>query len=177
MEEIKDVVLKKYDDYEEGFLVDNQDKAEWVIAKIVESQKRIDDKISRAKEFKQRIEAWLDNIIATDERNIERLKEKLKPYVSTLIASQEKKSVNTIVGTVGYRKSPDKLVFENEDMLLKRLEKNHPEAVKIKKSISKTEIKKLLKNKKISIECAELITMTQGENRFYVSPNKADAPW
>jgi len=69
-----------------------------------------------------------------------------RQYIEAMIeADPKKRSINLAHGEAGFRKSPEKVVWEDEELVIKNAEKHLPEAVKIKKSLSKIIIKNSMK--------------------------------
>lgn len=86
---------------------------------------------------------------------------------------EDSKSVALAYGVIGLRKSPDSLIIENEDKVIAKLEGVYDDAIIIKKSVSKSAIKK---SKEIMKFLGKLVRIQPGEEKFYadITPITAD---
>lgn len=128
----------------QDFRVDDQEKAGWAARRILHAQNRIEERKNLAKRFKDRIDAWLTHANAPDETTVEHLSSLLKPYLEDQLAGKKNgKSIRVFGATIGLRKQPEKVSIFDTGKALHFCEEHHPEALIIKKDLSKTELKKL----------------------------------
>ena len=118
-----------------------------------------------AKQYKQRIDSWLDEANGPDEKTIESLSGLLTPYVADELKHNGKRKSITLFGvTIGFRKQPEKVDIIDTESALSYCETHHPESVIVKKELSKTELKKLC-GKGIFIPG---ILLDGGQDKLYV---------
>jgi len=127
----------------EPFKVDSLDKANWTAARILQSEERIQKRLSIATEYKNRIDEWLTHSNKEDQESVEFLSSLLRPFVEDEVAKQRSKTVRLLGANASLRKSPEKINITTPDMALNFCELHHPEAVIVTKELSKSELKKL----------------------------------
>jgi hypothetical protein len=120
------------------------DKASWAAAKVLEAQARIDQRSELAQSYRIRIDAWLDSSNKADLESVAFFTTLLRPYVETAIAQQHRsRSLLLVSATVSLRKLPDRLDITDSTAALAYCEVEHPEAVIVKKELSRSVLKKL----------------------------------
>jgi phage host-nuclease inhibitor protein Gam len=158
----------------EGFTIDNLSKASWAVSKILEADARIAQRTQLAKEFKSRIDAWLQSANSQDEDSISYLSFLLEPYAKNEISKlHNSKTLSLPTGTASFRKLPDRLDITDTPTALAYCEIEHPEAVIIKKELDKSVLKDLI------LKQAEPIPGIEAElgmDKLYVKPLKLQAP-
>ncbi len=126
------------------FQVDSLDKANWAVCKIIQAERRIQERNQIADTYKQKINEWLRQSNQEDKKSIDFLTSLLRPFVEQEVAKQKRiRNIKLLGATVGLRKQPEKIEIIDIDLALGFCEENHPEALIIKKELSKTELKKL----------------------------------
>ncbi|MDR0287844.1 MAG: host-nuclease inhibitor Gam family protein [Clostridiales bacterium] len=154
----------------DGFTIDNLNKASWAVAKILEADARMAQRSGLAKEFKSRIDAWLESANQQDEDSISYLSFLLEPYVKNEISKlHNSKTLSLPTGTASFRKLPDRLDITDNATALTYCEAEHPEAVIIKKELDKSILKNLI------LKQAEPIPGIEAElgmDKLYVKPLK-----
>jgi hypothetical protein len=70
----------------DGFIIDNLSKARWATAKILEAEARITRRLELAREFKTRIDQWLESASLQDNDSISYLSILLEPYVKNEVS-------------------------------------------------------------------------------------------
>ena len=149
----------------EPFVIDNQDKANWAAKRILHAQEKMAERKQLAKQYKQRIDSWLDEANGPDEKTIESLSGLLTPYVADELKHNGKRKSITLFGvTIGFRKQPEKVDIIDTESALSYCETHHPDSVIVKKELSKTELKKLC-GKGIFIPG---ILLDGGQDKLYV---------
>ena len=129
-----------------SFQIDDQEKASWAARRILQSQKRIAERQNAAKQFKQRIDSWLTQANRVDEETIARLEAILEPYLEEELDGKKKgKSLQLFGAVISLRKQPEKVSVVDSDMAITYCKENHPDALIIKTDLSKTELKRLVK--------------------------------
>ena len=166
----KPTAVSANDSATDGFTIDNLNKASWAVAKILEADTRIAQRTHLAKDFKSRIDAWLDSANKQDDDSISYLSFLLEPYVKNEISKlHNSKTLSLPTGTASFRKLPDRLDITDSTTALTYCEKEHPEAVIIKKELDKSILKDLI------LKQAEPIPGIEAElgmDKLYVKPLK-----
>ncbi|MGA2547941.1 MAG: host-nuclease inhibitor Gam family protein [Rectinemataceae bacterium] len=128
-----------------AFIVDSLAKADWAVARVLEAEARIARRAALAANLHERIDAWLTKSSSTDNDSIVYISSLLRPFVESELAMQRRsRSLILPSGVAQLRKLPDKLDIVDKDAALSYCESSHPEAVIIKKDLSKTELKRLV---------------------------------
>jgi hypothetical protein len=152
----------------EPFKIDSMDKASWAAAKVLEAQARIEKRSELARSYKARIDAWLDSANQADLESVAFLTTLLRPYVETAIAQQHRsRSLLLVSATVSLRKLPDRLDITDSAAALAYCEVEHPEAVIVKKELSKSVLKKLA----LDGTAIPGVAMELGSSELYVKPS------
>jgi len=85
--------------------------------------------------------------------------------ITAMVAENpKKKSVKLFQGTAGFRKSPERITFEDEMAVIATCEEHLPSAVKIVKSLVKSEIKKDMLENGVLMSGCELV---ESVDKFY----------
>jgi phage host-nuclease inhibitor protein Gam len=154
----------------EQFTIDNISKASWATARILEAEIRIAQRTDLAKDYKARIDAWLDTANRQDDDSIAYLSILLQPYVASEVSKlHNSKTLNLPTGSASLRKLPDRLDIIDPATALAYCEKAHPEAVIIKKEFDKSILKDLILHQAepvpgVDAEC--------GAEKLYIKPLK-----
>jgi hypothetical protein len=142
--EIEQVIYSEPENtVEEDFRIDDQEKASWAARRILHAQKTIEERKATAKRFKERIDTWLAQSNEPDEKTIERLSSLLQPYLEEQLKDKKGKSIKVFGATITLRKQPEKVSVFDKEKALAYCEEHAPNALIIKKELSKTELKKL----------------------------------
>jgi hypothetical protein len=127
------------------FVVDSLAKADWAVSRILEAEARIARRAALASELHSRIDAWFQKASSLDNDSISYLSMLLRPFVESEIATQRRsRSLILPSGTAQLRKLPDKLDIIDRDAALSYCETSHPEAVIVKKDLSRSALKTLI---------------------------------
>jgi hypothetical protein len=127
------------------FVIDSLAKADWAVSRILEAEARIARRAALASELHARIDAWLTKASAPDNDSITFLSALLRPFVDFEIAKQHRSRTLLLPsGTAQLRKLPDKLDIVDKDAALSYCESSHPEAVIVKKDLSRSALKTLI---------------------------------
>ncbi|MDR2815160.1 MAG: host-nuclease inhibitor Gam family protein [Proteiniphilum sp.] len=157
----------------ETFTIDNLFKASWAVSKMLEAETRIARRTELAREFKIRIDAWLESANLQDNDSISYLSILLEPYVKDEISKLHKsRTLSLPTGIASLRKLPDRLEIVNVDEALAYCETEHPEAVIIKKELDKSVLKGLILKQ---AEPIPGVDAELGTDRLYVKPLKIQA--
>lgn len=94
---------------------------------------------------------------------------KLEAEARLLLAEQrgKKKSIDTLVGSVGFRHQADEWTWAEDDELLEWCRKNCPSAIKIKESVSHTELKHYFES---SGDLPPGCSVVARDDKFYAKP-------
>jgi hypothetical protein len=154
----------------EQFTIDNLTKAAWATARILEAEARIAQRSDLAKDFKARIDHWLESANRQDADSVSYLSLLLEPYVKDEVSKlHNSRTLSLPTGTASLRKLPDRLDITDNAEALAYCEVEHPEAVIIKKELDKSILKDLI------LKQAEPIPGVEAEigpDRLYVKPLK-----
>lgn len=162
---LEDLLVTGQEIESEHFTVDNPEKATWTARKIKASQERIEQRKDLAKSYKAQIDAWFRKAVQEDEESIDYLKQILKPYVEQEISMQRKSKTLRLPGiSVQLRKKPDRIDVVESETAISFCEANHPEAVIVKKEISKSYLKQLLAKGEIIPGCDLML----GDEEIYI---------
>jgi hypothetical protein len=127
------------------FVIDSLAKADWAVSRILEAEARIARKAALASELHARIDAWLTKASSSDNDSISYLTMLLRPFVESEVAMQRRSRTLLLPsGTAQLRKLPDRLDIVDRDAALSYCETSHPEAVIVKKDLSRSALKTLI---------------------------------
>lgn len=128
-----------------AFEVDSAAKADWAVGRILSLEARMTRRVELAAELHSRIDAWLTKAQAPDQDSVGHLIGLLRPYVEAELALQHRsRTLSLPSGSASLRRLPDRLEITDREAALNWCEANAPEAVIIKKDLSKTELKRLV---------------------------------
>jgi phage host-nuclease inhibitor protein Gam len=151
-------------------MLDNLSKASWAVSKILEAETRTARRAELAREFKTRIDAWLESANLQDNESIAYLSILLEPYVKDEVSKLHKsRTLSLPTGMASLRKLPDRLEITNGDEALAYCESEHPEAVIIKKELDKSILKDLILKQ---AEPIPGVDAELGTDKLYVKPHK-----
>ena len=127
------------------FSVDCEDKASWSASKILAAERRIQMRLDLAERYKARIDQWLQEANRPDMESIDYLRMLLRPWAETTIRIQNRsRSIKLLGATISLRKRQDRVEIIDPDTVLQFCEEHLPEALIVKKDVSKTSLKTLL---------------------------------
>lgn len=139
----------------EGFVVDNDQKADWAIRKLaVIRRKQAENKAIYDAEI-VRITEWLSTVNTALERDSLYFEAVLRPYALTQ-RSEGRKSISLPHGTIKTTAGQPKVEFKDEAKFIEWATANDPSLLKIKTDIDKTAVKALITEEGVVIS-------TQGE--------------
>lgn len=128
-----------------AFVVDTAAKADWAIGRILSLEARMARRAELAIELHNRIDAWLSKAQAPDTDSVAYITGLLRPYVEAELANQHRsRTLSLPSGSASLRRLPDWLEITDREAALAWCEAHAPEAVVVKKDLSKTELKKLV---------------------------------
>jgi len=154
----------------EAFAIDDLDMASWAVAKILESEARIEQRSRLAKEFKSRIDGWLASANRRDDESVSRLSFLLEPYVRKEISNlRNSRTLSLPTGLASLRRLPDRLDIIDGDEAIAYCEAEHPEAIIVRKEHDKARVKDLILH---HAEPIPGIAAELGSDKLYVKPLK-----
>jgi hypothetical protein len=157
----------------EGFTIDSLDKASWAVSKILEAEARMANRAGLAREFKNRIEQWLESANRQDSDSVSYLSFLLEPYVQNEVSKlHNSKSLSLPTGIAQLRKLPDRLEIQDSATALAYCEDVHPEAVITRKELDKSILKDLILKQAEPVPGVEA---ELGAEKLYVKPLKLPA--
>jgi phage host-nuclease inhibitor protein Gam len=167
------IVLDNVEADKPRFAVDSLETADWVLKKIAQAD-------AEAREIADLITNEIAAIHARGEQLLKPLMRKkqyfeqayelqLREWAEVRLDGKKEKSVKTLHGSVGFRKSPDSVDVADEVAAIEWAKSNSANEI-IKESISKSACKTLLKGSDFTIPG---VTLIPGENMFFI---KAELP-
>lgn len=166
MSDLADIVFSDMPDEKVPFAIDTIDKANWATRKIAKAERDIRERELVANEYKAKIDKWLAAANKNDLDTVENMTRLLEPYAEAALKDRREKYVDLFYARVGFRKTPERIEVEDEAAAIAYCEANEPEAVKVEKRILKSKLKDAAKTPGVSV--------TAGENRFYITVNAAE---
>jgi hypothetical protein len=152
-----------------AFIVDSLARADWCVSRVLDAEARIARRASLASELHARIDAWLTKASASDNDSISYLSMILRPYVESEVSTQHRsRSLILPSGTAQLRKLPDRLDIVDKDAALSYCETSHPEAVVVKKDLSRSALKTLIVSQGEAIPGC---SFELGPDELYIRPN------
>ena len=123
----------------EGFIVDNDRQADYVIRQIKNIRKEKDKITESAKQalddYKAKVENFTESNLKTLNFREEYLTNLLENYAREQLQGSKKKSIKLIEGTIGFHKKPIAITYDDSTVL--DFLKEHPE---LSKSLTKTTV-------------------------------------
>ena len=161
---LEDLLVPEQEEHSEPFTIDSPERAAWASHKIIYAQDHITQLKEQAASYKAQIDAWFQKAVKEDEETIDYLKSLIHPYVEAEISKQNKSKTLHLPGiSIQLRKKPDRIDVVDRDAAVSFCEMNHPDAVIIKKDVSKSYLKVLLSKGEIIPGC----DIALGENEIY----------
>jgi hypothetical protein len=127
------------------FEVDSLDRAGWASSKYLEADKRIEERTILAEDYKRRIDDWVIRSNRDDRETQGYMKTLIEPYARGYISRQKRgKSFRVFGAKIGFRSGHKRVEITDPDLALGFCEEHYPEAVAVKKEVSKSAIKQYL---------------------------------
>lgn len=153
----------------EGFQVTDLQSADWTVRKAKEAETRIIQRETLAAAYKQRIDEWLAEANKADKDTVDYMAALLKPFVEAELKGQKTRTLKLPSGDAQIRKMPDRIEIGDEVELVAFLEAAAPDAVRIRKEVDKTALKKLvLEDGNLYKDGRVLARIAGGEERLYI---------
>ncbi|NCN05101.1 MAG: hypothetical protein GW949_05675 [Spirochaetales bacterium] len=161
MPQLSDLLIEKTPTESEHFTIDSPEKAAWAGRRIIDAEDRISKLKERTQIYKAQIDKWYEKAIREDLDSIEYLRYMIRPYVEEEVSHQHKSKTLHLPGiSVQLRKKPDRIDVVDTETAISFCEMNHPDAVVVKKEVSKSYLKQLLSKGELIPGC-DLIPGTQ----------------
>jgi phage host-nuclease inhibitor protein Gam len=161
---LEDLLIPEQEQHSESFTIDSPEKAAWASRKILDAQDHLTQLKEQASSYKAQIDAWFQKAIKEDEESVDYLKSLIHPYVEVEVSKQHKSKTLHLPGIAAQlRKKPDRIDVVDKDTAVSFCEMNHPDAVIIKKDVSKSYLKVLLSKGEVIPGC----NIAFGENEIY----------
>lgn len=110
----------------EGFVIDNQEKATWAAHRILQAEDRIKERARLSKEYKAKIDQWLEKANESDETTVETMRVLLTPFLeSELSGKKQRRSIDLPGARIGFRKLPEHVEILDEDAAIAFCETKH----------------------------------------------------
>lgn len=153
----------------ESFTVTDLASADWTVRKAKEAEERITRREELAYAYKKRIDEWLIEANKADRDTVDYMAALLKPFVEAELKGQKTRTLKLPSGDAQIRKMPDRIEIGDEAELVAFLEAAAPDAVRIKKEVDKTALKKLvLEDGNLYKDGRVLARIAGGEERLYI---------
>lgn len=164
---------------DDGFTIDNDEKANWALRKIAEHEQHIQDANDLAQKEVDKIESWFKGIKESRQNQIDSLQSMLANYaMSKRQDDPDFKSMKLPSGRFGFRKRPDKWVYD-DDKLLESLKRSGMDGlIRVKEEPNKRDLRSVVKvvNGKVfnpeTGEFIEGITIEEQGESFNVAVEK-----
>lgn len=143
--------LENYPDQaDQGFVVDSEDKAGWAADKYLAAQNRIESRHQLALAYHQKIDDWFQRASKEDEDTMAFMHLVLRPWVQKTLQliKGKTKTLHILGARLSMRKGPDRVEVQDVPLAVDFCEVNCPEAVVIKRDISRSTIKQFLQEGK-----------------------------
>lgn len=148
----------------EKFHVTSLQSASWCMAKASTAITKIANAQAMKNEAIGRIDAWFEEYTTEHNATIDSMKYFLEPWVVEQTQDQKSKSVKLPNGTAGFRTTPESIVIKDDKAMVDEAKKlDIP--VQTKEYVTKTDIKKYIKDTGVVLENAFI---TPGSEKFYV---------
>lgn len=128
----------------ECFVVTDIGKAEWAIKKIKYHTQKKEEAAEFVKAEKAKLDAYLAEINADHDKDIEYFKELLRSYALDQLQGTKQKTVKLPSGSLSFRSVPPR-IEKDEELLLAFTKECYPEMVVVTESVKWGELKKQLK--------------------------------
>lgn len=156
-------------DGQQGFSINNDEKADWAIRKILRLQQKNNDIKQLAELQINKIKQWQERESEGNDNSISYLTSLLEPYAKSKLDGK-KKTVKMPSGNVSFRaKSPEYYIAGNKvdgknQRLIDHVKKSDPEFLKIEESVNWSEFKDNLK----TLDTGQVVT-NDGEILDFIS--------
>ena len=165
MDELDAIMDEAEQPAEVRFTIDDDRKADWAVRKINRHQRRIDDAKKLAAEKIERIKAWLDDVTADNEREIEFFGFMLRPYIEEQLSGCRAKTYKLPSGIVSMRRQEpvfwigDKKAAADNPALVEYVQKFAPDYLRMEPTAAWGELKAVL----VATESGTVVNATTGE--------------
>lgn len=128
-----------------AFVIDSLAKADWAVAKILDAEARNGRRAELASRLHEQVDVWLTKASSSDNDSISYLTALLRPFVESEVTKQRRSRTLLLPsGSISLRKLPDRLDIVDRDAALAYCEASHPDAVILKKDLSRSVLKSLI---------------------------------
>lgn len=154
---------------DEDFGIHSIEMAAWAARKVLDARARISSRTELADQYKSRIEEWLKKASTEDSDSISFFMSHLKAYAEREIGRQRRSRTFHLPGaSLSLRKKPDRFEILDELEAIAYCESSLPEALIIKKQISKAALKQCFHK-----GLPPSITFVPGEDELYINADNA----
>lgn len=152
----------------ERFEVKTTENALWCEGKLARAEEDIQRNIDTVEKIKAKLDKWLEARNKPLVETIDIMMGLMRPWVEKEVASGKKKSIDLLEHRIGFRDHPEHLEVKDEQSAIFALEIEHPECVKVEKTILKKNTTALIKQG-FHVEGCEV---KNGERSYYIEPLK-----
>jgi hypothetical protein len=151
------------------FTIDDLSKASWAASKVLEAQARIADRAELAQAYIEKINSWLSSSSKADEDSVSFLSLLIKPYIESELSRSHSRSrtLHLLTASASLRKGQDHVEILDPDAALSYCETSYPEAVVIKKELSRSVLRRLILSEGTPIPGVEA---SLGSDSLYLKP-------
>ena len=145
MSDLSSMIVDDDEDLEkQPFQVDSLEKAHWASSRYLDAERRILERSQLADHYVRKVYEWQDKANKPDQDSLGYFRMLLQPWVQDRLMGIRSRSLSLPGIRLGLRKKPDRVEVVNPIVALEFCEAQVPDAVVVKKDLSKTELKKAL---------------------------------
>ena len=141
---VLDGAPERYVENDRTFAINNDDEALWLMRRLAQTQRRIDEVMRQATVERERIDRWVAANTESNKRNAAFFDEVLGAYLlrCRFDESDGRKSISFPDGKVSSRETPDTIDVEDIDVFVAWAEENgHENWIRVKKEADKKALK------------------------------------
>ena len=110
----------------------------------MDAENRISQFTDQAKAYKAQIDSWFERVVKEEQDSVDYFRSILKPFIEQELSGQKSKTLKLPGLSIQVRKKPDRVDVIDKETAISFCEANHPDALIVKKDVSKTYLKDLL---------------------------------
>lgn len=164
--------LQKFLDSEmdqQGFVIDDDSKADWALSKISQYKKKIEENNLLAEEKIYKIESWNKQVNDEAQQSVDYFQSLLAEYAETIRKENPKfKTLKLPSGRIRYKKQQPKWHYKDDEVVEALKDAGMTDYIKVKETPSKSDIKKAFvvsDGKVINPDTGEIVTGIEVEER------------
>jgi phage host-nuclease inhibitor protein Gam len=115
----------------------------------------------QAKAYKAQIDTWFERVVKEENDSVEYFRSILKPFVEQELSNQKTKTLKLPGLSIQLRKKPDRVEVTDKETAISFCEEIHPDAIVVKKDVSKAYLKDLLIKKGELVPGCDIVAGTE----------------